>query len=61
MQGFQHEAVTAKRHDDLGALRGDAGIKRGQLMKRSLRGVVFCGDDSNPGYRRNDHPPVTLI
>src|ERR1700737_2258109 len=60
VEGLQHEAVAAERHDDIGTLRRDAGITGAQFFKRLLRGLGLCRDGGDPA-RRRAHPPVTLI
>jgi len=61
VQGLQHEAVAAERDDDVRPVGGNTKIPRAQFAESQPRGFGFCRDDGNPGRRRVDHPPVTLI
>src|SRR5439155_5136600 len=69
VHGFQHEAVAAERHDDVGILRLDRTVAMAQLVERLLRRLALGGDKSYPQGARGfsprrqlgGHPPVTLI
>ena len=66
VQGFQHEAVAAKRHDDIGFLPRCAAIGGDQGLAGFLRRRRLGGDErqARTGHRRNNRPgqpPVTLM
>src|SRR5580658_6661037 len=59
VHGFEHEAVAAKRHDDLGGVGRRAFVTRGELHEGGLRRLVVRRDKGEA--RRGAHPPVTLM